>query len=148
MSPPRAKAIVRPSGEKFGSVSVGPSVSWLRRPSLTAKSPPSSSSPDLDDFEKTTAPVLDAAEAAAGTTRASSANIAIRVFLNIGLLLSRAVGDLMHQCSDREPYRPMTAAPPIGPRMARWGSRPCGHLAETAKTLLQEGFLRSRAQRG
>src|SRR6476659_4670027 len=122
MSPPRAKAIVRPSGEKFGSVSVGFSVSWLRRPSLTANSPPLATPSTVEDFEKTTAPVLDAAEAAAGTTRASSANIAIRVFLNIRLLLSRAVGDCVHRCSGLEPCRPTTAAPPTGPRMARCGS--------------------------
>src|SRR4051794_14944973 len=40
------------------------------------------------------------------------------------MLLSRALGDLMHQCSDLEPYRPMTAAPPTGPRMA-----PCGPVS-------------------
>src|SRR5689334_10029386 len=38
------------------------------------------------------------------------------------MLLSRAVGDLMHQCSDLEPCRPTTAGAPSGPRMARWES--------------------------
>src|SRR6476620_120349 len=59
------------------------------------------------------------------------------------MLLSRAVGDLMHQCSNREPCRPMTAGAPTGPRMARWGSD-----AETAKKPPQGAFLRSRRSAG
>jgi hypothetical protein len=69
MSPPRTKAIVRPSGEKAGSVSVGSSVSWLRCPSRTAKRPPLATPPTVDDLEKTTAPVDGAAMAAPGAAR-------------------------------------------------------------------------------
>ena len=95
---PRTKAIEVPSGEKAGSVSVGSSVSWLRRPSLTAKRPPSTTvfvsvfgaSPGFGASpstffvsvcwvtrEKTTAPEVGAAPALAGTARTRSASSAV-----------------------------------------------------------------------
>src|SRR6478752_1886908 len=45
-------------------------------------------------------------------------------FLEHRMLLSERSVVGVHRCSDLEPYRPMTAAPPTGPRMARCGSRP------------------------
>src|ERR1700761_976420 len=124
MWPSRANAMVRPSGANDGSVSAGFSVSWLRWPSRTAKSPPSSTPSTVLVWEKTTAPArCAAADAAVGRTSARTAKAARKIVRSekrkdMGCSFRASVNS-MPPCCDQNPYRPTTPAPPTEPPLAR-----------------------------